>query len=277
MRYSYTVLLCSLFIKAVSAPTYSKQDSLRARQYFDSSWNYRLGSQKHQLYLDSALMLIPTHAWYWQQKSMPLYKAHKYEAGRPFLDSAVKYDPGRWLDYAAVLECIFERNYNNSLRDFYKALALNGNLSVMDHPYNFFIGLCHLQLNHFDSSEFYFKNCIEDVRKTKGDDWVHVNHLFYMGIVYYEKEEYTKAINYFNKAIVQYKRFSDAQYYKALCLSELKKTQEALACMEEAETNYNAGYGLNEDNALYEYYPYQLRKYYLSNAVKRMREAAAKK
>jgi tetratricopeptide (TPR) repeat protein len=208
---------------------------------------------------------------------MPLYKAHKYEAGKPFLDSAVKYDPGHWLDYAAFLECIYEHSYNNSLKDFYEARALYGNRPVMDHPYNFYIGLCHLQLNHFDSSEYYFMNCIEEIRTTKGDDWVHVNHLFYMGIVYYEKEEYTKAITYFDKALIQYKRFSDAQYYKALCLSELKKPREALACIEEAETNYNAGYGLNEDNALYEFYPYQLRKYYLSGIVKWMREAAAKK
>lgn len=277
MRYYYTVLLSLLLIKAFAAAGYTKQDSLRAKQYFDSSWNYRLGSQKHQLYIDSALMIIPTHAWYWQQKSMPLYKAHKYEVGRPFLDSAIKYDPEHWLDYAAFIECIFERNYTSSLRDFHKAIALHGNRPVMDHPYNFFIGLCHLQLNHFDSSEYYFKNCIEDVRKTKGDNWVHVNHLFYMGIVCYEKEEYTKAISYFDKAIAQYKRFSDAQYYKAICLIELKKPQEALTCIEEAEANYNAGYGLNEDSALYELYPYQLRKYYLTGAVKRMREAATKK
>ena len=279
MRYYLIIYCCLLAISTYAQPanSYSHSDSLRAKQYFDSSWNYSLGSQKHQLYLDSALMVLPTHAWYWQQKSMPLYKAHKFEAGKPFLDSAVKYDPGRWLDYAAFLECIYERNYYRSLKDFYTSRALYGNKPVMDHPYNFFIGLCHLQLNHFDSSEYYFNSCIEEARKTKGESWVHVNHLFYMGIVCYEKEEYTRAIGYFDKALAQYKRFSDAQYYKAICLYQLKKTKEALVCMEEAEANFNAGYGLNEDNALYEYYPYQLRKYYLSGAVKKMREAAAKK
>lgn len=276
MRYFllYCWYICTTSAQAQTVVHYTQQDSLRAKAYFDSSWHYSLGSVKHQLYLDSALRILPTHAWYWQQKSMPLYKAHKYELGRPFLDSAVKYDPKSWLDYSAYLECIFERRYTLALQDFYKARSLYGNLPVMDHPYNFFIGLCHLQLNHFDSSEYYFKGCIDEALKSKGENWVHPTHLFYLGIVYYEKEQYEKAITCFDKTLALYNKFSDAQYYKALCLSQLHKPAEALTVMEDAGINYNAGYTFNEDNAVYEYYPYQLRKYYLAMALKSLRKAA---
>ncbi len=275
MRLIYAFSICLLSIKSPAQPArnYSHADSLRAKQYFDSSWNYRLGSEKHQLYLDSALMLIPTHAWYWQQKSMPYYKSYKYELGRPYIDSAIKYDPSHWLDYCAFLECIYERNYQKSLNNFHKAKASYGNRPVMDHPYNFFIGLCHLQLNQFDSARHYFLSCIDDEIKAHGEDWVHQNHLFYLGIVYYETEQYNKAIECFDKAIKLYKRFSDAKYYKSQCLYTLGEKQEALLVMEDAAVDYNAGYGFNEDNALYEYYPYQLRKYNISTALKFMRNS----
>lgn len=81
-------LLNTLLSSAQARRTYSSADSLKAKAYFDSSWHYNAGAAKHQLYLDSALQVIPTYAWYWQQKSMPLYKQLRYQLGRPFLDSA---------------------------------------------------------------------------------------------------------------------------------------------------------------------------------------------
>ena len=61
---------------------------------------------------------------------MPLYKAWKYEVGRPYLDSAVKYAPERWLDYAAVVTAMFQKNYKEGLQLFYRAKA-NQNAQAM--------------------------------------------------------------------------------------------------------------------------------------------------
>jgi|GEM_PF-347702 len=256
---------------------YSSQDSARAKTYFDSSWHYGLNSAKHQLYLDSALMIIPTHAWYWQQKSMPLYKQQKYQLGRPFLDSAVKYDPRRWLDYRAFMKCIFEKNYRESLADFYAVRAMPGNnSSVMDHPYSFYIGLCHLQLNNFDSSEYYLKGCIDDEVKTHGEKWVHCNHLYYLGIVYIEKGNYPAAFDCFDRAIKLYDKFCDAKYYKAICQLKMDKKKEAAITMDEANTNFKDGFGMNEDNVVYEKYPYQVPKGAYAAAVEYFHNEADK-
>jgi hypothetical protein len=123
MRLTFTVSVCLYAFTALSqnSKPYSKQDSLKAKTYFDNSWKYSLGSVQHQLYLDSALAIMPTNAYYWQQKSMPLYKAHKHELGKPFVDSAVKYDPSHWLEYRAFLKCIYHRTYTDALTDFYTA------------------------------------------------------------------------------------------------------------------------------------------------------------
>ena len=134
------VILMLLSLTASAQRQYSRKDSLRAKAYFDSSWSYSLGSARHQAYLDSALMVMPTNAYFWQQKSMPLYKANKYELGRPFLDSAVKYDPEQWLEYRGYMKCIFEKNYKVALADFQKAKAKYGKRTVMDNPYDLYIG-----------------------------------------------------------------------------------------------------------------------------------------
>ena len=272
----------ALFISICLLPSvaytqhYTHTDSVKAAAYFDSSWRYGMHTAKHQLYLDSALMVMPTNAYYWQQKSMPLYKAEKFELGRPYLDSAVKHDPDRWLDYAGYMKCIFEKDYRTALADFYQAKALYGNRVVMDHPYDFYIGLCHLQRNEYDSAAYYFQSCIEDTRKKLGEGWIHYNHLFYMGVANYANEEYTAANEYFDMTLKKYPNFSDAQFYKAYCMFKNGQRQEALVLMEQAWENHKAGYSLNEDNARYQYYPYQVRTYYIQRGVEHMREAVAK-
>ncbi len=262
------MLICLSASCAMAQEKYSPADSAKAKAYFNESWKYNLHSNKHQLYLDSALMVMPTNAYYWQQKSMPLYKAQKYEVGKPFLDSAVKYDADNWLGYRAYMKCIFAKEYKDALADLHLATALYGDIPIMDHPYSFYISLCHLQLNNLDSCEYYLKGCINDeITKYKDESWVHYNHLFYMGALYYQKAEYTTSITWLDKALKQYGTFSDAQYYKSMCCYQLDKKQEALDLMKNAYANLKEGYSLNEDNDRYEYYPYQVRKYYVASAV----------
>jgi tetratricopeptide (TPR) repeat protein len=207
---------------------------------------------------------------------MPLYKANKYELGSPFLDSAVKYDPEQWLEYRAYMKCIFERNYKVAMADFRKAKAKYGKRTVMDHPYDFYIGVCHLQLNKRDSAEWYFNSCIEETLKTRGDKWVHYNHHFYLGVARFERENYKQAIESFDKAITLYPGFSDAEYYKALCLSEMGQVQEAYTCIRKANEDHRQGYSMNEDNCKYEYYPYQVRPAYFTSTLDRLRSEANK-
>lgn len=270
------LLITTLSYMQANAQPYSSADSARAKAYVSKAWQQPLFSANRDALLDSALMIIPTHAYYWQQKSMPLYKAMKYEAGRPFLNNAVKYDAGNWLDYAAFMTCIFQKNYQDALQMFYSAKT-NPKCTgfIMDHPYNFYIGLCHLQLNHIDSCKYYIEGCVNETTKKRGEDWVHPNHFFYLGIVQYEQENYQQAIITFGKAIKLYKQFSDAYYYIAQCYARMGKYKEALANAELASQYYKEGYSIREDNTFYEYYPYQIRKYYLDSMLGYLKDKAA--
>jgi tetratricopeptide (TPR) repeat protein len=238
----------------------SAADSVRLKRYLDSLKVVPYFSHKCQRYYDSALSIVPWNAYWWQQKAMMLFKQKKCEAGAPYLDSAVKYNVKAYIDYRGFMKCIFQRSYHDAIRDFQAAKVIIGAGEVMDHTYDFYIGLSFLQLNRLDSAEYYLAKTVSDQAASRGADWVHYLDLFYLGIVYFENENYTQAISTLDKAIKQYPNFSDAKYYKALCCKKLNKDAEALATMTDAGNDFKKGYTINEDNAIYETYPYQIVK-----------------
>ena len=246
-------------------------DSIKLNHYLDEVNKYSLFHVKRQLYLDSVLTLEPKWAQIWQQKAMPLFKMRKYELGMTYLDSAVKYDnkDHSYLEYRAFIKCIFQKDYKASLADFDSIQKIKSTGYVMDHPFNFYRGLCFLQLNKFDSAEVAFTKCMEEEEKIYK---VSINHLhwFYLGIIYYEKENYSKAIEYFNKSQEIYSHFSDAKYYKSLCLQNLGKIDEAYKIATEAKNDLEKGYTINEGNTPYEFYPYQIYTYFFKGYLENL-------
>jgi hypothetical protein len=57
-----------------------------------------------------------------------------------------------------------------------------------------------------------------------------------------------------------YPHFSDAEYYKAACLQATGQHEASLAMRSQARDDFMDGYTINEDNAVYERYPYQVEK-----------------
>jgi tetratricopeptide (TPR) repeat protein len=237
----------------------STQDSISLYKYLNKVGEFPLFSMKRQRYIDSALTIVPKASQLWQQKAMPLFKQKKYEIGMPYIDSAVKYDKTKhWLEYRAFIKCIFQKSYRAAIKDFNLAQKQNGNSYVMDHSYEFYKGLCYLQLNQFDSAEYLIDKVIKEEIKTRNE--AHFLHWLYLGIVQFEKENYTEAIKSFDSGLKLYPQFSDIQFYKALCLREQKQNKQAIELLLSAKDNLKKGYGINEDNAIYENYPYQINK-----------------
>jgi tetratricopeptide (TPR) repeat protein len=242
------------------------KDTARINTLYRKAFASALHSSERQAYLDSVLLIDHTQTYAWQQKAMPLFKQKKYEAGMPFLDSAVKYDKSyRWLEYRAFMKCIFQRAYRAAISDFRLAEKKNPRGIVMDHSYDFYTGLSLLQLNRFDSAEHYVRKSIDEGVARVGEGH-HLEQL-YLGVIFMELKKLPEAIKWFDGALKAYPRFSDAKYYKALCLRMSGQPGDA-QLMKEAAADLKAGYTINEDNVLYEEYPYQVRSYMLqwSNA-----------
>ena len=214
-------------------------------------------SHEWQQCLDSGLKQDSTVAYLWQQKAMPLFKHRKYELGMAYIDKAVRYDRNRWQEYRAFIKCIFAKTYKDALVDFEDCKKRYGNRYVMDHTYDFYIGLCHLQLNNYPAAENCFLEYVNDMLK-KGEDWVHPTALFYYGIAVYEQQRYAEAITIFDRALKNYEQFSDVKYYKAMCYYNTADADNAVLWYKQSREDYKKGFTINEDNTAYETYPYQI-------------------
>jgi tetratricopeptide (TPR) repeat protein len=224
----------------------------------EGAWRYPMYSPEWQAKLDEGLKIDSTIAYLWQQKAMPLFKQKKYEQGMAFLNKAVKFEPDRWLDYRAFIKCIFSKDYRGSIEDFNTCLAERGNSYVMDHSYRFYIALCHLQLKKFALAEKMLTEETNTVSKERGEQWVHHLDLFYLGVSLLEQKEYKSAIATFDRALKLYPKFSDVKFYKAKALRATGREESGLALENEARADFKKGYTINEDNAIYEKYPYQV-------------------
>lgn len=239
--------------------TRSRQDSLILKYSTNCAkiYNYRYQMKEWQNCLDEGLKLDSTVAYLWQQKAMPYFKAKKYEIGMAYLDKAVKYDSTNWLSYRAFIKCIFAKTYKEAIKDFEQSIKIDGNTYVQDHTYKFHIALCYLQLNEFKKAESIFNQDI--IAQEKKWKEAHFLDLFYYGISKYEQGKWLDAIVQLDKSLKEYPNFSDALYYKAICLLHLNKIKDYNILLKESKKQAKIGNTINEANAVYETYPYQVR------------------
>lgn len=238
----------------------TKEDSLEVEMYINKASNYLLNTEKRQFYLDSTFSIKEDIAELLQQKAMLLYKSRKYSLGKPFLAKAVFYNPKKYLDYSAFMKCIFSKEYNESIIEFMEYKERFGDSHVMDHTYDFYLGLCYLQLNEFEKANVFLQNSVAQELKSFSEDYISSTDWFYLGVSYYELKNYKEAIKNFDNALKQYPVFSDAQYYKYQCLKKLNKFEEAKLLIADAYANSINGNTINEANSIYEKYPYQVFK-----------------
>jgi tetratricopeptide (TPR) repeat protein len=227
------------------------------REHLGNALKYKIFSKDYQDNIDLGLRKDSTISYLWQQKAMPYFKSRKYEIGMIYIDKAVKYDDENYQPYRAFIKCIFAKTYKEAIIDFEDCIKKFGNNYVMDHTYGFYIGLCYLQLNEFTKAEKQFKEYNEDIfRNRQGLE--HPTALFYYGISKYELQKWDEAILEFDKALKIYPNLSDAEYYKSQCLIKLGKVEESSILFEQAKKDAEKGYTINEDNIIYEKYPYQV-------------------
>jgi len=251
-------VLAQQYHSPIDEQTKLRQDSIVDRYLRHGAWQHSYLTHEWQNYIDSGLAKDSTVAYLWQQKAMPLFKTKKYELGMQALDKAVLYDK-YWLDYRGFMKCIFAKYYASGIADFNECKTFHREGSViMDHAYEFYIGLCYLQLNKFDSARLTLQGLIDHDEKTYGKEWPHYLDIFYTGIAYFELEDYTQAISFFDRALERNPHFSDAEYYKGLCLKLKGDQVNGSALIKTAKADFDEGYTINEDNTLYEPYPYQV-------------------
>lgn len=253
-------LIFLLFVTTacLAQSTETKKDSLIDLYLHNcaKNYSYTFFMQEYQDCLDKGLKEDSTIATFWQQKAMPYFKARKYEVGMKFIDKAVKYNARTYQPYRSFIKCIFSKQYEDAIIDFEDCIAKWGDQYEMGHTYSFHIGLSYLQLNEFSTAEKYLTKTINDQIEKFGE--AHYTNLFYQAISIMEQQRYAEADSLLQKVIDIYPEFPEASYYKGL--SELRLGREfetAKKRFDDANRYYAEGYTINEDNAIYEMYPYQ--------------------
>jgi tetratricopeptide (TPR) repeat protein len=79
-----------------------------------------------------------------------------------------------------------------------------------------------------------------------------------LGVINYELNDLDKAQYYIDASLKNYAQFPDAHFYKALILSKLGKSGEALEHLSQIENAWKKRYRMNEDNEIYSNYPKQI-------------------
>lgn len=239
----------------------SRQDSIIDRYLKNGAYKYHYTLQGWNDNINLALKQDSTIALLWQQKALPLWKTKKYDLALNCYDKAVFYDRAHYLGRRGFLKCIFQKDYKSAITDMEAAEKEFGYGYQNDHSYPFYISLCYLQLNEFEKAEQVLQSDFEKTIRERGEDWIHFLDLFYMGIIQYELRNYDKAIAFFDKTLKSYTNFSDAKYYKGICLLQKGDKTNAEILMKEAKVNSEQGYTINEDDAQYEIYPYKVNWY----------------
>ncbi len=258
MKKTILIVLVAL-ISNTYAQTVLPKDSARVNALFRKTFQCDLYSQERQLYLDTILSINHGYAWAWQQKAMPLFKQRKYSLAIPFLDSAVRYQKNvEWLEYRGFMRCIFIKDYQGAINDFEQCRPLNRVGFVMDHSYDFYEGLSFLMLNRFPEAEKLIARSIADGEKRSSE--AHFLEYFYLGIVRMELNKTDEAIASLNLALKYYPCFSDAFFYLALCKQKKNDYTSAAELYKKGYACKKQGYTINEDNVIYEWYPYQVRE-----------------
>ncbi|MBI1836918.1 MAG: hypothetical protein HYR91_06595 [Flavobacteriia bacterium] len=272
---TFFLFLIPFFTFAQNSEINQQFDTLKIQHYLDKLNDIRLFSQDRQKYLDSILMEKSDIAYIWQQKAMPLFKQKKYELGLQYLDSAIKYDnTDHYFEYGAFIKCIFVKSHKEAIADFEELKTKHKIGFVMDHSYDFYIGLSYLQLNQFDKAEEYLQNSIHYSEEKWGSG--HFVEYFYLGIIKMEQGNNKEAIVFFDKVLGFYKEFPDPKYYKAQLLELQNRNNEAIDLINQAISDFSKGYTINEDNAKYEEYPYQIKKDWLTLELNFIKELQLK-
>lgn len=237
------------------------QDSLVTRYMNNGAFKYGYNHPKWGIYCDSLIAICPNIALPYREKAIPYIKSGDFGKAFPLEDRAVEIEPKKWLDYRAFLKCIFSKDYNGAIQDFEIAQKQSPNGFIMDHSYQFYLGLCYLELKDLDNAE---ENLKKDILiQTKGDTALkaHFNSYLYLGIIYLEKQNYKNAELFLQESLKQFSQMPDANYYLAMTYKALGKQTEKRKYIEIAQATIKRGLGLSEDNEIYTNYPHQITIY----------------
>jgi tetratricopeptide (TPR) repeat protein len=261
----------SIFITLFLCYSFSLSQNCEAYKYYGDTLKYeackvakkRAGhyqfSKEYQIALDKSLKIDSTfdHAYY--AKSIAYLKSGDFVTWKKLIDKAVEYNPTKHLGYRGWCRYQFFRDYKGLIQDIEKLESLvtydigysqNGTYHL-----NIAKGLCYKAIGKKVKAIDIIEN---QIKLNEEENFVGAYDYLHLGVLYLETENFTKAIELFEKQSKE-NELAENQYYLALAYKSLNKLSEYKSCLEKARELYI------KKSRMFDSYSNPMDKIYLKN------------
>ncbi len=205
---------------------------------------FSLGSDPQGSYfsvfmLDHLIKTNPQNEKILWESSVAYNKNGDFEEGMRRLNKANSLNATDHLGYTGWIKYTKLKDYENALKDFHRLDKLS---SVVEYPWGeniyFQMGICYQGLGDYDSAIVYYDKFIAS---EKNPDNIYPRMYTYRGKIEADRENYPKALDFYNKTISLDKNIAEAYYYKA-------ETYRLINQKDSAKFNYQKSLSLVQKN-----------------------------
>lgn len=219
------------------------------------------GSRASQVNYDKITELCPTYDDAYWAKAIPYLKRGDFVAWNTMINKAVELAPTKHLGYRGWCKYQFLRDYEGAIAD----------IELLESMINYDMGYCQNGDYHLNIAKALCYKGKGDSEKAIEIIEYHLEHtesfvgLFdylHLGVLYLEKKEYQKAIDFLHLQIDRNEELAENNYYLALAYKGLKNYPAYQQQITKALELYQAGKGRRDP------YSHPMDKIYLEDIRK---------
>lgn len=214
----------------------------KAIKIYEEASKYQ-GWRVSQEAFDEAIELCPSYSDAYMQKAIPYLKRGKFIEWKVLIDKAVELNPKEHLGYRGYCRFQWLRDYQGAIKDIERLKELLGSNemgSSVDGDYDLEIirGLCYKMIGEKEKA---IK--IIEKRIAQGNYAPFLFDHLHLGVIYYELNNYDKALECFNKQIEIHGSLAETSYYRALCYKKKGDDVKFINLLKKAKINISTVIG----------------------------------
>lgn len=230
----------------------------------ESEYYYQFNHKYHEI-LDEAIAIDPTYDDAYWAKSIAYLKSGDFLSWKKIIDEAVDLNPKKHLGYRGWCRYQFFRDYKGAIKDIEEfQKIIKGDVGYCQNgDYHLLIAkaICYKAIGEKEKAIQIIETYLE-----KNDNESDLFNFYHLGVLYFEKGNYKKALKYFQKQEVE-NNLAENQYYISLCYKALKDFDAYKKKIEDSEKMYKEGYFMRDP------YSYHYDKVYLSQIEKELKKS----
>ena len=237
---------------------YSEEEKLELAESLSNAAGtdlYYQGSVGERMVIWEGLKHNLEGAWGWREIGVPYLKRGYAHEAEKYYSKAIEYDAEEWLGYKAYCWLYFYRDYEMAIKELDRYDAFTPDF--VDYPQatsvDYMRGVAYLRLGKLDRALAYLVKHMDEEKENTGAEYIEPKDYLMLGVVYYEKGDYNKALDVIDEGLQHNDTTADLHYYRALISSKIKDVNATKVYLDKAEY-YIANGGKNIRPYIEEFY-----------------------